>query len=82
MKFCHECSNLLFPKNKKLYCRTCNRFFDLNVDIKNEYHVIKIISHREMDFDPVIIKESLKEDYVSYEDRKAFEDFFELIVEL
>lgn len=43
---------------------------------ENEYKIIKTIKHDEKETAPIIIKEGLKGDKISGEDRKAFEEFF------
>ena len=78
MKFCQKCDNLLVPKKKSLYCRACDCYYNLGLDIEHEYHLVKNIYHHETDLDPLIMEGSLKEDRISNEDRKAFKDYFEL----
>ena len=55
MRFCPNCENLLITKNKKLYCRTCEVYFEMNDDIQKENITVKTIKHDEKDFDPVMI---------------------------
>ncbi|MFX1340409.1 MAG: hypothetical protein ACFFDK_17505 [Promethearchaeota archaeon] len=76
MKFCPHCDNLLLPRKKKLFCKACNEEFELNLDQKDEYQMIKTITHDETDSTPIIIKEDPKEKKISADDRKAHEDFF------
>lgn len=75
MRFCPECDNILIPKNKKLYCKACNKEFDLGKD-QEDYKIIKTIKHDEKESAPIIVKESLRGNKISGEDRKAFEEFF------
>ncbi len=76
MKFCPKCDNILFPHKKKLYCKACNLEFDLDIDQKDEYKIVKVIKHDEMDSAPIIIRKNLKSGKISEEDRKAYEEFF------
>ncbi len=74
MQFCEFCSNILIPRNKKLYCKAC----DLEFEIENseEYKIVKTITHDEKDVSPVVIREGLKGEKISSQDRKAFEEYF------
>jgi DNA-directed RNA polymerase subunit M/transcription elongation factor TFIIS len=74
VRFCPNCSNLLIPKNKKLYCKACEEFFDL--EQQEDYRIIKKIVHDEKESAPIIIKESFKGEKISQSDRKAFEEYF------
>ena len=76
MRFCPKCDNILFPHKKKLYCKACNKEFDLDLEQKDEFKIVKIIKHDEPDLSPIIIRKSLKSGKISEEDRKAYEDFF------
>ncbi|MFX1257455.1 MAG: hypothetical protein ACFFAN_06335 [Promethearchaeota archaeon] len=76
MKFCDICGNMLIPRKGKLYCKACDEEFDLNKDQKNEYVVGKTIKHDEKEIAPIIVKEGIKNDKISDQDRKAFEEFF------
>ncbi|MHA1985699.1 MAG: hypothetical protein ACW98D_03575 [Promethearchaeota archaeon] len=75
MKFCDTCGNMLIPKNGKLYCKACEEEFELGAS-KEEYKIIKKIRHDEKESAPIIIKEGLKGERISSEDRKAYEDLF------
>lgn len=77
MKFCPECDNILIPKNKKLYCKACEKEFELNPKT-DEYKIVKTIRHDEKETAPIIIKETLREERISDQDRKAYEDLFDL----
>ncbi|MFX0058838.1 MAG: hypothetical protein ACFE85_06520 [Candidatus Hodarchaeota archaeon] len=77
MKFCPECDNILIPKNKKLYCKACEKEFELDPK-KDEYKIIKTIRHDEKESAPIIIKEGLKGERISGDDRKAYEDLFDI----
>lgn len=77
MKFCPNCDNILIPKKKKLYCKACNEEFELD-EKDEEYKIVKTIRHDEKEIAPIIIKEGLKGEKISAQDRKAFEEFFDL----
>ena len=55
MRFCPECDNILIPRKKKLYCKACDKEFDLASDEKKEYKIIKTIKHDEKESAPIII---------------------------
>jgi DNA-directed RNA polymerase subunit M/transcription elongation factor TFIIS len=75
MKFCDNCGNMLIPKNKKLYCKACEEEFDLGKS-KGEYKIQKKFLHDEKESAPIILKEGFREERISSEDRKAYEDLF------
>jgi len=77
MKFCPNCDNILIPKNKKLYCKACNEGFELD-EKTDDYKIVKTIKHDEKETAPIIIKEGLKSERISAQDRKAYEEFFDL----
>ncbi|MFX1410735.1 MAG: hypothetical protein ACFFA6_10300 [Promethearchaeota archaeon] len=77
MRFCPDCDNILIPKNKKLYCKACDKEFDLGKD-QEEYKIIKTIRHDEKETAPIVVKETLKGDRISGDDRKAYEDLFDI----
>ncbi|MFX0104946.1 MAG: hypothetical protein ACFE75_05605 [Candidatus Hodarchaeota archaeon] len=76
MKFCPHCDNILIPKNKKLYCKACEEEFDLDTSKTEDYTIKKSIRHDEKESAPIIVKERIKGDRISDQDRKAFEEFF------
>lgn len=76
MRFCPDCDNILIPRKKKLYCKACDKEFDLDSNQQDEYKIIKTIRHDEKEIAPIIIKEGLKGDKISDQDRKAYEEFF------
>ena len=49
--------------------------FDLG-DNGEEYKIIKTIKHDDKEASPIIIKDGLKGEKISAQDRKAFEEFF------
>ena len=75
MQFCENCDNILIPRNKKLYCKACDMEFDLPED-SEEYKIVKTIPHDEKDVSPVVVREGLKGEKISSQDRKAYEEFF------
>ena len=76
MKFCPDCDNILIPRSKKLFCKACGVEFELNGTDSEEYKIIKTIPHDEKEIAPIIIKDGLKGEKISEQDRKAFEEFF------
>lgn len=75
MRFCESCGNMLIPKNGKLYCKACEEEFDLGSN-QEEYKIQKKIRHDEKESTPIIIKEGLRGERISNDDRKAYEDLF------
>jgi DNA-directed RNA polymerase subunit M/transcription elongation factor TFIIS len=75
MRFCPNCDNILIPRNKKLYCKACNQEFELDKETE-EYKIVKKIKHDEKESAPIVVKEVMKNDRISAQDRKAFEEFF------
>ena len=67
---------MLVPKNGKLLCKACEEEFDLDTSKTDEYRIKKSIKHDEKESAPIVIKEGLKGDRISPQDRKAFEEFF------
>ncbi len=76
MRFCPDCDNIMIPRKKKLYCKACDVEFDLDTNQQDEYKIVKTIKHDESEIAPIIIKEGLKGDKISDQDRKAYEEFF------
>jgi hypothetical protein len=66
---------MLIPKNGKLYCKACEEEFDLGTN-KVEYKIQKKIRHDDTESAPIIMKEGLRGEGISNEDRKAHEDMF------
>jgi DNA-directed RNA polymerase subunit M/transcription elongation factor TFIIS len=77
MKFCPDCDNIIFPKNQKLYCKACDKEFDLDAK-PEDFKIVKKIIHDEKETAPIVVKETLASAKISAQDRKAFEEFFEL----
>ena len=65
----------MIPKNKKLYCKACEEEFELDTK-KDDYKIVKTIKHDEKETAPIIVKEGLKSERISAQDRKAYEEFF------
>ncbi|MFX1495066.1 MAG: hypothetical protein ACFFBZ_12340 [Promethearchaeota archaeon] len=75
MRFCPYCDNILIPKHKILYCKVCEKNF--KYDFKSdEYTIVQVIKH-DNDESTIIVKEGIKQDKISLEDREAYEDFFQ-----
>ncbi len=77
MKFCPDCDNIIFPKNKKLYCKACDKEFDLEAEA-DDFKIVKKIIHDEKESAPIVVKESMTSSKISAQDRKAFEEFFDV----
>ena len=45
MRFCPNCDNILRSKEKNLYCKTCDEFFNLDKQ-QNDHNVSKIKKKR------------------------------------
>ncbi|MEJ2278212.1 MAG: hypothetical protein P8Y70_10765 [Candidatus Lokiarchaeota archaeon] len=75
MRFCPDCDNIMIPKDGKLYCKACDKYFELGSD-KKDYKIVKTIRHDDKETAPIVIKESMKSSRISLEDRKAYEEFF------
>ncbi|MFW9826095.1 MAG: hypothetical protein ACFFEY_00555 [Candidatus Thorarchaeota archaeon] len=78
MRFCEECGNMLVPKDGKLWCKACEKEFDLDKSKKEDYKINKSIRHDEKETAPIIVKNGLTGERISGEDRKAYEDLFEI----
>ena len=76
MKFCKNCDNILIPKDGKLYCKACEEEFDLDTSKTEDYKIVKKIKHDGSLIAPIVVKEGIKSERISAQDRKAFEDFF------
>jgi len=76
MKFCPDCDNIIFPKNQKLYCKACDKEFDLEADA-DDFKIVKKIIHDEKESAPIVVKETMSSAKISAQDRKAFEEFFD-----
>jgi len=76
MKFCPDCDNIIFPKNKKLYCKACDKEFDLEAEA-DDFKIVKKIIHDEKESAPIVVKETMSSAKISAQDRKAFEEFFD-----
>ena len=77
MKFCSECNNIIFPKNGKLYCKACDKEVDLEVEAE-DFKIVKKIKHDEKESAPIVVRDSTDSNKISAQDRKAFEEFFDV----
>ena len=58
MRFCPYCENLLIPRRRRLFCRVCNREFELcSNDCVNEYRISISIHNKVERLDPLIIND-------------------------
>ena len=76
MRFCPECDNILIPKEKKLYCKACEREFEIDPH-NNDYKIVKKIKHDDKEAAPIVVKKVIVSTKISDQDRKAFEEFFD-----
>lgn len=77
MKFCPDCDNIILPRNNKLYCKACDKEFDLDAKT-DDFKIIKKIRHDEKESAPIVVKETMSSAKISSQDRKAYEEFFDL----
>ncbi len=77
MRFCPDCDNILIPKNKKLYCKACEKEFEIDPN-NNDYNIVKTIKHDDREAAPIVVKTVIAKSKISAQDRKAFEEFFEM----
>jgi DNA-directed RNA polymerase subunit M/transcription elongation factor TFIIS len=78
MRFCPDCDNIIFPKNNKiLYCKACDKEFDLDAK-PDDFKIVKTIRHDEKETAPIVVKETLASVKISSRDRKAYEEFFDV----
>ena len=69
---------MLVPKEGKLHCKACEEEFDLDTSKTEDYTIKKSIKHDEKESAPIVVKESLRGERISGDDRKAFEDRFDI----
>jgi len=70
MRFCLDCDNILMPKNKKLYCKACEKEFEIDLN-NNDYNVVKTIKHDDKEAEPIVIKKVIARSKISAKGRKA-----------
>jgi DNA-directed RNA polymerase subunit M/transcription elongation factor TFIIS len=75
MRFCPDCDNILFPKNNKLFCRACKKEFELDPKTK-DYRIVKIIKHNENEFEPIIVRKTVKNIKYPIKIEKDSKNFF------
>ena len=62
MRFCPYCENLLIPRRRRLFCKVCDREFDLcSNDCVNEYRISKPTHVKVERFEPLIINDNYSE---------------------
>ncbi len=66
----------MIPRNKKLYCKTCEQEFDLDTKKEEDYKIVKKVRHSDKG-EALVVKEGLETEKISSKDRKAFEEYFE-----
>lgn len=76
MRFCPDCENIIIPKNNRLFCRACEKEFELDPET-NDYKIVKKIKHNESEFETLIVRKALKNKRISTEDREAYEELFQ-----
>ena len=54
MKFCPDCDNIVLPRNHKLYCKACDKEFDLESE-KDDFKIVKTIRHDEKETAPIVV---------------------------
>ena len=69
---------MLVPKNGKLFCKACEKEFDLDKSKTDDYKIVKTIKHDEKESAPIVVKDGFRGERISGEDRKAYEDLFEI----
>ena len=58
MRFCPYCENLLIPKQRKLYCKVCNKMFEsCSNDCIKEYRISTPTNYKLERSEPLIIIE-------------------------
>ncbi|GAI83628.1 unnamed protein product, partial [marine sediment metagenome] len=65
------------PRNKKLYCKACEKEFEIDPN-NNDYNIVKTIKHEDKEAAPIVIKTATARSKISDQDRKAFEEFFDV----
>ena len=55
LKYCPNCDNLLFPKNKKLYCKVCDKEFVLKIDDYSDYIALRELKPKTEWLEPIIL---------------------------
>ena len=76
MKFCPDCDNLLMSKDKKFYCKVCDKLFEINPNAKHEYLLVKKVNYDGVEEEPFVVKNDSLGSDAPNEYRKAYEDFF------
>lgn len=74
MRFCPRCDNMLIPKNRTLYCKVCEKYFNFDLKI-DDYTIVKIIKHDDKESASISIKNGIKIDKILLKAGKTSEDF-------
>ncbi|MEJ2294559.1 MAG: hypothetical protein P8Y23_07285 [Candidatus Lokiarchaeota archaeon] len=62
MRFCPYCENLLLPRRRRLFCKVCNREFDIcSNDCVNEYQISISTRNKVEKSEPLIINDDYSE---------------------
>jgi len=59
-----------------LFCNACQVEYDLDTSKTEDFKIVKKIRHDEKEYAPIIMRKGLKNERISSQDRKAFEDYF------
>ena len=77
MRFCPDCENFILPRNNKFYCKACDKEFDLKAEAE-DFKIVKKIKHDEKELAPIVVRDTATKNKISAQDRKAFEEFFDV----
>ena len=67
MRFCPYCENILILRRGRLFCRVCDREFDLcSNDCVNEYRISKPTYNKVERLEPLIINDNYSEIQLSH----------------
>ncbi len=55
----------------------CDKEFDLEVE-EEDFKIVKKIKHDEKESAPIVVREKSNKNKISAQDRKAFEEFFDV----
>lgn len=79
MNYCPKCNNLLVPRNDHLYCRICDKEYELFKDEEGEYTNVRRFGEKKDAETPIV--DSNLEESISERDRESHEDYFGTIEE-
>jgi len=63
-------------KKGKIFCKTCEKIFEVQPNEKRDYVLIKTINHDDSDLKPFILKNNTQKQLATNDYRKAYEDYF------